>query len=316
VIPANLEQTVMPQVNQSDIIAYQAEKPSLKCPNCCRQKGFTLIEIMISLLLGAFVLGGVIQVFVKTRETHLAQEALSRLQENARYAMDAIGRDIRMADYNSCRTGRPKNLQVLDVDLTVLAQNGAVNAAPAVPATPIEGIKNPASSAYDSPDSITVKWSLNGCNDTSGPYDSAGCPTDLTKACGQNRNYYIVQTIVGGNVVGGTLQLATNTNTVAEGVENMQILYGMDDDIDVSDLDPIGDGIADYYADGSPANFPTLDEWRRVVSVRVSLLMSTIEDNVASKPMEYTYNGGTVTANDRRIRRVFTSTFYLRNRAI
>lgn len=66
------------------------------------QSGMTLIEIMIALLIGAFLLGGVLQIFVGSKQTNRMQEGLSRLQENGRFAMDFLAKDIRMAGYWGC----------------------------------------------------------------------------------------------------------------------------------------------------------------------------------------------------------------------
>lgn len=92
-----------------------------------------------------------------------------------------------------------------------------------------------------------------------------------------------------------------------EGVEAMRIVYGMDLD---------DDGVMDAYR---PAAEVT--DWSRVRAVRVSLLLVSHENGVAQAPQTYlwdTDNDGEldnpVTANDRRLRMVFTSTFALRNR--
>ncbi len=67
-----------------------------------RQRGMTLIEIMIALVLGAFLLGGVLQIFLSSRQSYRMQENMSRVQENGRFAMDFLNRDIRMADFWGC----------------------------------------------------------------------------------------------------------------------------------------------------------------------------------------------------------------------
>jgi type IV pilus assembly protein PilW len=95
--------------------------------------------------------------------------------------------------------------------------------------------------------------------------------------------------------------LARNISPLIEGIQDMQIKYGADID---------GDGTPDYYADAGAAGL----NMSQVVTVRVSLLLRTIDDNIAAKSLQYSYNGATVTPNDRRIRRVFSSTFALRNR--
>jgi type IV pilus assembly protein PilW len=52
----------------------------------------------------------------------------------------------------------------------------------------------------------------------------------------------------------------------------------------------------------------------RVVSVRISLLMRTVEDNVLPESQTYAYNGGSTTPADRRLRKVFTHVVAMRNR--
>jgi type IV pilus assembly protein PilW len=54
--------------------------------------------------------------------------------------------------------------------------------------------------------------------------------------------------------------------------------------------------------------------WGRVASVRLSLLMRTVEDRMVPTKQKYTYNGAATTATDLRIRKVFTHVIKLRNR--
>jgi len=67
-----------------------------------RAKGFSLVELMISLALGSVVTAGVVQLFVANSETHNLLQGQSRMQESARFALDFIGRDIRQAGYRGC----------------------------------------------------------------------------------------------------------------------------------------------------------------------------------------------------------------------
>jgi type IV pilus assembly protein PilW len=64
-----------------------------------RQYGMTLIELMVALAIGAFLMIGAITVFMQSRTTFRITESLSRLQENARFALESIEPDIRMAHY-------------------------------------------------------------------------------------------------------------------------------------------------------------------------------------------------------------------------
>lgn len=71
----------------------------MKTDNKQFQYGFTLIEIMVALIIGLFLAVGVAQIFVSTKGTNRMQENLSRMQENARFAMSFISSDIRQAGF-------------------------------------------------------------------------------------------------------------------------------------------------------------------------------------------------------------------------
>ena len=94
-----------------------------------------------------------------------------------------------------------------------------------------------------------------------------------------------------------------NNVELVEGVEDMQILYGIDTDL----ADP----------DAYPNQYVTSDnvpDFTNVVAVRIMLLVRSIDDFVAEDPQTYTFNNITTTPGDRRIRQVFTTTVALRNR--
>ena len=64
-----------------------------------RQAGFSLVELMVALAIGTFLLAGTISVFGKTRDLYRTNDAAARLQETARYAMGTLEADLRMANY-------------------------------------------------------------------------------------------------------------------------------------------------------------------------------------------------------------------------
>ncbi|HEC29159.1 MAG TPA: hypothetical protein ENI65_06195 [Gammaproteobacteria bacterium] len=66
------------------------------------QRGFGLVEIMISTVISLFLLGGVIGIFLSNKENYRLQQNLARIQENARYAMNVLMQDIRLAGYSGC----------------------------------------------------------------------------------------------------------------------------------------------------------------------------------------------------------------------
>ncbi len=63
------------------------------------QRGMTLIELMVALAIGAFLMLGAITVFMQSRTAFRVTESMSRLQENARFALDTMEPDIRMAHF-------------------------------------------------------------------------------------------------------------------------------------------------------------------------------------------------------------------------
>lgn len=67
-----------------------------------RPVGLTLIEIMIALLIGTVLLVGLVQIFGASRTAYQLSEGLARVQENSRFAIDYLQRDIRMAGHFGC----------------------------------------------------------------------------------------------------------------------------------------------------------------------------------------------------------------------
>lgn len=98
-------------------------------------------------------------------------------------------------------------------------------------------------------------------------------------------------------------QASADAEELVEGVEDMQILYGVDDS---------GDYAADRYV---AANTVESDgKWGNVVSVQVTLLMRSLDNGLVNTAQTYHYNGANTTADDRRLREVFSTTITLRNR--
>jgi len=84
-----------------------------------RQSGVGLIETMIALVIGLFLIFSAVAVQDRSRTTYRTVEAVARLQETARYAFDVIEPDVRMASYWGL-TNRPDyivNSAAPDADL-------------------------------------------------------------------------------------------------------------------------------------------------------------------------------------------------------
>ncbi len=87
---------------------------------------------------------------------------------------------------------------------------------------------------------------------------------------------------------------------LAEGVEDLQILYGIDN------------AAPDEYAD-TYVTADAVTDWTTVRSVRVNLLLRS-EDRVTEEPRTITFNGATVGGGDNRLRMIYTATVSVRNR--
>jgi len=67
-----------------------------------RAQGFSLIELMLALALGIVVTAGIVTLFVGNNQTYTLLNGQSRMQENARFAVDFISRSARAAGYFGC----------------------------------------------------------------------------------------------------------------------------------------------------------------------------------------------------------------------
>jgi type IV pilus assembly protein PilW len=333
-----------------------------------KQRGLTLIEIMVAIGISAILLTGVLQIFISSKQSYRVLEATARVQEAGRFAVSFITEDLRMAGYTGCYRG-----DIAPVD-NILNDPGAFNWNVEIP---IEGHEwtgagwSPAlpgliaGQVRDGTDVIVTRGMGSDGINLVPPYSNSAqlfvdpdgnnlnigeiiMVTDCTNASvGQLTN--IQSTGFGTNLVhsadnaftpGNSTPLFNNTfgadaelarvvsnvyyigtgangepalfrrsligadmpaQELVDGVENLQVQYG-------EDLD--GDGLANRYV---PAN--AVGDMASVVSVRISLLLRT-EDNIASTPQTYVYDGETIDADDRRMRRVFTNTVKLRNRGV
>lgn len=64
--------------------------------------GFSLVEIMIAMALSLLLLAGVATMFVSSKTTYEVNDRLTQVQENGRFALETIMRDIRGAGYLGC----------------------------------------------------------------------------------------------------------------------------------------------------------------------------------------------------------------------
>ncbi len=61
------------------------------------QRGISLVELMVSLVLGVILIGGALSVYINGRATYTLNENIARMQENANFALKYIEQDVRSA---------------------------------------------------------------------------------------------------------------------------------------------------------------------------------------------------------------------------
>lgn len=325
------------------------------------QKGFTMIELMIAVTLGLLLTAAVLHTFINMKRTYEFTEAFSRVQENGRFAIEFLARDIRNAAFWGCNSDGLGSVQnhlndggseSYTYDADIEGTNGTPNAGgntalddpdtlilrsaadsgihvEQTPATVSSDLKITENSGLQEGDIVLVSNCESGeifqiTNDpTTGAsgFDNvvhnaqgAESPGNVSSS---STDYEAFQTKYGppdaviyratsyeykvATGTGGLPSLYRNGQELVEGVENFQVMYGDDTD---------GDGAPNYYV---PAGTTGLD-MDRVISVQVSLLLASLTGNHADAAQSLEYNGGTYTANDRKIRKVFTTQVTLRNR--
>lgn len=73
-----------------------------------RQRGLTLVELMIALTLSMVMLAGVLVVFAGNKVSYRMQEGLSTVQDSGRHAISQIKRDVELAGFGGCLTSEQK----------------------------------------------------------------------------------------------------------------------------------------------------------------------------------------------------------------
>ncbi len=247
------------------------------------QAGFTLVELMITLVISLAILAGLSQAFVAGNEAYSVQDRMGSLQESGRYALYFLQRDIRMAGYPAT-----------DATLIPFPTTGSANAIVS------EGTGNNAS------DQIAIQYrvdTIGGASDCVGTNVASGNILNNTYA-------------VSRDATTNLSRLTCNGQPIVEGIEAMQILYGVDNDTDPGNA---SFGIADKFV---PASGVASTEWQsKVVAVRIALLASTVTavfgDKAADSTTSFALLDNTLTSPlASGVRgKVFTATIQLRNRA-
>lgn len=346
----------------------------------CKQWGVTFIELMVAMVLGLLLLGGIIHVYLGTKTTYQVTEGMSRMQENTRFSIDMLARDIRMAGYIPCSQPADSNNVVnpsTDDWWRPIFDDGGIQGFEAGVSTFPPSISDVAdgtdailirragnqvaavnfldtvSDQFVMQRSLGTSWSadnlegrlLIACDPShaslfqvgdvstgsttrvsispvSGGKNPGNNSTNLGRVFGNDAHlatyspiiYYIAESNSGdGNSLFKEYIYAKNNDDIEsereellEGVESMQILYGIDESVD---------GVANRYVPAGVVE--AADAWGSVVTVRIGLLFAS-EDGMrtADDFDDNTYlvaNTLIDPTNDRRKRYVSSITVNIRN---
>ena len=260
-----------------------------------QQRGVTLVELMVSLVIGLIIMVGVTQIFVANRETYSIQESLGKLQENGQYAINFLVRELRQTGYYPNPYGSVTGTKTAHEQLAF----GAV--------LPISGIEG-GGSADDT--LITAYYTTTA--DCIGDAPTGGAtaaqaitPTALSAAGVPVPGIPAAIAINRFNITNGASgrpSLFCNGVEIAEGIESLQIRYGEDTD---------NDGFVDTYS-----TFDQVGDMTTVMIVQVAILAATVrEPNREPDIKTYSLFGTIIDpVDDGRIRRVYSATIRLRNR--
>ncbi len=280
-----------------------------------KQAGLTMVELLVALAIGSFLMIGAVQIYNQSRQSFVINESIARVQETAQFAMDTIEADLRMAS-NWGRTSRSLSIDgrsiIGDPNPSTLAEPGGCGAGWALDiAQTVDGSNN----AYALPcaaqpgaqansDVITIRRAsvapvaleagrmqiqttrVQGQIFTDGVIPAAFSPADSTTHNLMISSYYVANNsaLIPGvptlrrktlTTIGGVATIVDQE--VAPGVENIQMQLGIDVD---------GDNSVDRYVNPGDASYdPNAAGYipgARVLTARVWLVVRgvTIENGI------------------------------------
>jgi len=258
-----------------------------------RQRGFTLVELMVSLTIGLVLLAGVAQVFASNKQANRYNESLSELQDNGNFAMQFITTQLA----NAGRVPNPQLFNRAGQD----PSDWSTLEAQVYPAAnlPVGGTEGGTSS-----DSLIINVAYPNTI-TTPPANCAGTSVPTPGNFTLGNNYGITNTLTIATGASGRPALFCNGVEIIEGVENLQVEYGVDTDADRM--------VDRYYK----INAVPAANVRDILTVRVALMVATVKEARTAQTGTTTKDlaGTTVTlSNDKRLRQIYTSTVRLHNR--
>lgn len=316
--------------------------------NFRQQAGVTLVELMVALSIGSFLMIGAVQVYNQSRHAFVINESIARVQETAQFAMDTIEADVRMAS-NWGRHSRGSSVVGRsvpgDANPLTLATPATCGAAWALDVSrPVQGDNNnfalvcaAVGGAQINSDTVTTRRAtvaisalqpgrlqIQTTRIQGELFDDGTVPSAFDPVASETHNllintYYVAasSTLIPGvpTLRRKMLGFAGGASTVvdqevAPGVENMQLRFGVDVD---------QDNTVDRYVDPGDAILDPLDAafipGARVLTARIWLVVRAVSPEVGIQDLR-DYEPGDVDLgvyNDAFRRMQVSKTILLRN---
>lgn len=278
-----------------------------------RQRGFSLVELMIALTIGMVVMGAVFVAYVAATQSTRHSRAIAQMTEDAASALAVLRANLAMAAYS-----RPVGFSSDGKWFKLLLQEpylaGCQGGKFADTKLAIDALTCPAANAAK-PDSVAVAYEANAGNSAMGgtpakPLDCVGNPVENVPGAGGLPAYDLAYSrfYLDTNKLMCQGNVANAAQPLAENVKDLQIQYGVQSDIKKWVV---------YYTDA--ATVTDKGAWDKVGSVRICVVMQSDSDNVVDAATPYTgcfpaNYSDTVTPTDKRAYRAFTTTIALNNR--
>jgi type IV pilus assembly protein PilW len=205
-----------------------------------KQRGYTLIEILVALLISLFLLFGLFTLESGTRQTNANQTALTQLQDEERLAMSLLNDVVQEAGYFPNATANANNF--ISFPVTATFANSGANAAQMISGT--DGAT----------DTLAVQF-MSNLN------DSIITCAGTTNTAGNGTIYSNVFSVSVSNQLQCSLNGAAPVPLVS-GVTNFQVLYGL------ATASPSTSNDVDTYMTATQVS-ATPANWLNVTSVRV-----------------------------------------------
>lgn len=316
------------------------------------QRGLSLVELMVALVLGLLITAGTISFYLQSKRNFTQDEQITRMQENARVAMDVLVRDLEMAAYWGGMTDSGSTIQwdpsVLNgtvwnigadcgtgwaydpvTALGYLAKANASTAAAAFPCitatelylvaptavtahTNIVALKHVRGAPTATPAADTVYLRTNGTAGSLYREPPLGALISGADWEHQAHVYYIAKDAADSSLPVLFRKRLRPGTPPAMETEAGGIAEGVEYFRIQFGQDSDGDGVANRYLSA-----PTAAQMQAAVSARIYLLARSVEP-AASYTNTKKYYLGDATAlvfNDSYYRRVYTTTVVLRNPA-